>query len=133
MPALHNVQRHAIKVNAGAAGHEGMLVRKYIEPGPFNLIDRYLGGIATSIKSIDLDAKTYQTGSNLTSVLNKHINDLAKFAGADWAKVTVPGNAAKELQLAIPHGGSQAQQAAIQAAAQRAQAQGIKLTTTIIP
>lgn len=99
----------------------------------FPVIDRYLNGVATSIKTIDLDAKTYQTGSNLTSVLNKHINDLAKFAGADWAKVTVPGNAAKELQLAIPHGGSQAQQAAIQAAAQRAQAQGIKLTTTIIP
>jgi hypothetical protein len=36
VPALHDVQRHAIKVNAGAAGHEGMLARKYIEPGPFN-------------------------------------------------------------------------------------------------
>jgi hypothetical protein len=36
VPALHNVQRYTIKVDAGAAGHEGMLVRKYIEPGPFN-------------------------------------------------------------------------------------------------
>jgi hypothetical protein len=36
VPALHDVQRHAIKVNAGAAGHECMLARKYIEPGPFN-------------------------------------------------------------------------------------------------
>jgi hypothetical protein len=34
--SLHDVQRHAIKVNAGAAGHEGMLAREYIEPGPFN-------------------------------------------------------------------------------------------------
>ncbi len=34
--SLHDVQRHAIKVNAGAAGHECMLARKYIEPGPFN-------------------------------------------------------------------------------------------------
>jgi hypothetical protein len=30
------VQRYAIEVNAGAAGHEGMLAREYIEPGPFN-------------------------------------------------------------------------------------------------
>jgi hypothetical protein len=32
VPALHDVQRNAIKVDAGAAGHERMLARKYIEP-----------------------------------------------------------------------------------------------------
>ena len=28
MPALYDVQRYTIKVDAGAAGHEGMLARK---------------------------------------------------------------------------------------------------------
>ncbi len=34
--SLHNVQRYTIKVDAGVAGHDGMLAREYIEPGPFN-------------------------------------------------------------------------------------------------
>ena len=38
VPALHDVERYAIKVDSGAAGHDRRLSRKYIEPGPFNCL-----------------------------------------------------------------------------------------------
>jgi hypothetical protein len=41
VPALHDVERYAIEVDTGAARHEGMLARKYIEPGPFKFLDKW--------------------------------------------------------------------------------------------
>jgi hypothetical protein len=42
-------------------------------------------GVATSIKSIDLNAVTYQDASRLIYRIDKYIDDLAEFDGATWA------------------------------------------------
>jgi hypothetical protein len=53
--------------------------------GPkFPTIDMIPNGVATSIKSVDLNAATYQDAARLTYRLNKYINDLAEFDGATW-------------------------------------------------
>ena len=107
-------------------------------PGNFPVIDVFdaTSGTATSIKSIDLGAATYQNVGALTSKLNGYVDSVAGFNGASWAGTDI--NAAqittRQLQLAIPEGGaSAAQQAAINAAAARAQSMGVNFIVTPIP
>jgi hypothetical protein len=45
----------------------------------FPTIDKFSDGIATSIKSVDLNAATYQDTARLTSRLNKYVDDVAEF------------------------------------------------------
>jgi hypothetical protein len=84
-------------------------------PEPFKTIDIYddATGIATSIKSIDLDAKTYQNASKLKSRLNKYAKDLDEFTSYTLGNRTV-GNAqfpvnSRVLKVAIPRPASGAQ------------------------
>lgn len=84
-------------------------------PGNFPVIDRFENGLATSIKSIDLDAATYQSGSTLTRTLNGYVDKVAGFQGRTWAGVRIRGQdiTGRALDLAIPHSGSAAQEAII--------------------
>lgn len=84
-------------------------------PGNFPTIDRFENGIATSIKSIDLDAAAYQSRFTLTRTLNGYVDKVADFQGRTWAGVRIRGQdiTARALDLAIPHSGSAAQQAII--------------------
>lgn len=50
----------------------------------FPVIDKLKNGVVTSIKSIDLSAKTYQKGNNLFNTLKKYINKVDDFSGANW-------------------------------------------------
>lgn len=107
-------------------------------PRSYPVIDRFdsATGVATSIKSIDLNAATYQNAAALTSRLNSYVNSVAGFNGAHFADV--PINAAditaRQLQLAIPSGSiSAVQQAAINAAVARAQSMGVNFIVTPVP
>jgi hypothetical protein len=51
-------------------------------PASFPTIDRFENGVATSIKSVDLSASTYQSTSRLTSTLTGYVNKVAGFDGA---------------------------------------------------
>lgn len=85
----------------------------------FPTIDKFPDGIATSIKSIDLNAATYQDPARLTYRLNDYINDLADFNGMTWAGDEVKSSAitGRALSLAIPKGSMTAGQSeAIEAA-----------------
>jgi CDI toxin restriction endonuclease-like domain len=84
-------------------------------------------GTATSIKSIDLNATTYQNIGSLTSKLNGYVDAVANFNGATFSGVAINSSqiTARQLQLAIPSGSSAAKQAAINAAATRAQGMGV--------
>jgi hypothetical protein len=89
--------------------------------------------VATSIKSIDLRAATYQSAVRLTYRLNEYIDKLVLFDGGklgvfevDSAKVT-----SRVLSIAVPKGSMiAAQKSAIGAAKARAQAFGVKLIVT---
>ena len=50
----------------------------------FPTIDKLQGGVATSIKSLDLTAKSYQKGNTLFNTLKKYINKVDDFTGANW-------------------------------------------------
>ena len=55
----------------------------------FPVIDKMPGGIATSIKSVDLNAATYQNAAQLTYRLNKYVDEVVEFKGAKWANDVV--------------------------------------------
>jgi hypothetical protein len=77
-------------------------------PENFKTLDKYddVTGEATSIKSIDLDAKTYQTASKLRGRLNKYIDELEKFDSYQLEGVEIGGIEnpifSKSLELAVP-------------------------------
>jgi RHS repeat-associated protein len=103
-------------------------------PGNYPVIDRFINGIATSIKSLDLGAKTYQNITTLTRTVTGYINAVAGFTGRNWARVNIQNAdiAGRALELAVPAGGgTAAQQAALQAAVRHGQSVGV--TVTIIP
>ena len=47
----------------------------------FRTIDNFTDGIATSIKSIDLNAATYQDAARLKYRLNDYIDELGEYEG----------------------------------------------------
>jgi len=103
-------------------------------PGNFPVIDRFANGIATSIKSLDLGAKTYQSLSTLSRTVTGYVDKVASFAGRTWGGASVKGAEiqGRALELAIPMGGgSPAQHAALQAVVKYAQSVGVRVT--IVP
>jgi hypothetical protein len=70
----------------------------------FPVIDRIPNGTATSIKSIDLNAATYQDPRSLINRLGSDINDLEEFNGARRGsdQVAAPDIKSRLLSLAIP-------------------------------
>ncbi|MFX1678909.1 Ig-like domain-containing protein [Mitsuaria sp. CC2] len=104
-------------------------------PSNFPTIDRFANGMATSIKSVDLGAKTYQDANALGRLLDRYVDALAAFRGRAWAGSVVEGSqiSARQLQVAIPNAGSASQQAAIADSSARAQRLGIQFSTVIIP
>ena len=89
----------------------------------------------TSIKSIDLAAKTYTRGNAVFNRLNQYLNSLSNFAGRTWGgeTVRVGSNTVRVLEVAIPPNvATPAQLAQIQRAAQQAQQMGITLNVRIV-
>ena len=102
-------------------------------PRTFKVIDRWENGVATSIKSIDLNAATYQDGKRLTYRLNDYIGKLASYAGSEMGDIRITSEAitGRELSIAIPKGSMTAvQRDAIEAARIRARSFGIDLKIT---
>lgn len=96
-------------------------------------IDDFEAGIATSRKSIDLNAGTYQDFGRLSSRLNTYIDKLAKYTGTDWGgDIIEPSDiTGRVLQVIIPKGSmTPVQRAAFEAARDRARRAGINLIIT---
>jgi RHS repeat-associated protein len=102
-------------------------------PG-FPTIDRFVNGIATSIKSIDLGAKTYQNIGTLTTTVQGYINKLAGFPGARYDNVNITNAMiqGRELILAIPPNASAEQMIALQQLVANAANQGVNLVLTVV-
>jgi RHS repeat-associated protein len=104
-------------------------------PKNFPTIDRFSNGVATSIKSLDLSAASYQNAAALTRTVNRYIDSIAAFSGRTWAGATVDGSqiVTRQLQLVVPSVGSATQEAALATAVQRAQEMGVQLVITRFP
>jgi hypothetical protein len=69
-------------------------------------IDSIPNGVATSIKSIDLNAATYQDSGRLSARLNKYVDGLAEYEGGAWGERRILPEEinGRILSLAIPKG-----------------------------
>jgi hypothetical protein len=72
----------------------------------FPVIDKIPDGVATGIKSIDLNAATYQDSTRLAYRVRKYVNEVSEFDGATWANYEVKSSEIKRraVRLAIPKG-----------------------------
>ncbi|MDR6200881.1 hypothetical protein QE374_002790 [Microbacterium sp. SORGH_AS428] len=105
-------------------------------PYGFRTIDRWdqAAGVATSIKSVNLASKTYQSPARLQRLLTGYIDKMAAYRGGTLSNVTVDefDIVTRQLQLAIPTKGSSEQQAVIAAMAEYAQQRGVQLIVEVI-
>ncbi|WP_158612500.1 hypothetical protein, partial [Leptotrichia sp. OH3620_COT-345] len=53
----------------------------------FKTFDTFENGVATSIKSMNLNAKSYQSGTNMLSTMKRAINEAADFRNYDLNKI----------------------------------------------
>jgi hypothetical protein len=102
-------------------------------PWWFKGIDDFSDGVATSFKTIDLNAATYQDETRLGYRINNYVNDLSAFTGKEYTDWIVKGEdiTTRVLNIVVPKGGmSAAQKEAIDAATEHAKSRGIILLTT---
>ena len=102
----------------------------------FPVIDRFENGVATSIKSIDLGARSYQNIGTLTSTVRGYVSELANWQGVrSWGNFGIGPNdiQARKLLLAIPSGATEAQMAALRALQQWAANVGVSVNVIIVP
>jgi hypothetical protein len=75
---------------------------------PFNypVIDKIPNGVATSVKSIDLNAATYQHEANLTNRLNKIVAEVREFEGVTWGGLRIRDTDIdfRAVQVIVPSG-----------------------------
>ena len=105
-------------------------------PRSFPTIDSFANGTATSIKSIDLTASSYQTAARLTGRLNGYVDSVAGFDGAvfDGVRIAPGATTARELVVAIEPGvASSAQQAALAEVVQYGASNGVTVRVVAVP
>ena len=102
-------------------------------PAGFPVIDRFADGVATSIKSIDLRAATYQNAARLQSRINRYVDSVADFDEdllTEHFTDDIEINR-RVLNIAVPDGSiTRAQQAAIETAERRAKMLDVDIVIT---
>jgi hypothetical protein len=105
-------------------------------PRSFPTIDKFESGVATSIKSVDLAAPTYQNSASLASKLRGYVDSVADFKGASWDGTAIRARDVSQrvLQVAIQPGvESSAQRAVFERLEQYATSKGVKLVISEVP
>ncbi len=114
---------------------ENMLGRSPNLSQNFPVIDRFQNGVATSIKSLDLGANSYQNINTLTNKVRSYVNTLANWQGIRWGGVNISASSitGREVLLAVPPGASQAQINALLQLQQWANSVGVTLNVVVVP
>jgi hypothetical protein len=75
-------------------------------PDNYPTIDKIPDGVATSVKSIDLNAATYHKDATLTYRLNKMVADVQDFKGVDWGGKDIKDTdiESRAVHLIVPKG-----------------------------
>ncbi|MGB0563458.1 MAG: RHS repeat-associated core domain-containing protein [Spirulinaceae cyanobacterium] len=96
-----------------SAVERGREIEQFILGRPANIpvwnfptIDDYdsFTGVATSIKSLDLTAKTYQNPKRMVAQIDSYAKKLSKFNGRTYGGVNVPSPSQRVLYIAIEDG-----------------------------
>ena len=102
----------------------------------FPVIDKFIKGVATSIKTLDLAAATYtkETGKAVYNKLKGYIDDLANFKGANHGGTKVMEEDIKEriLNVGIPKGATKSQVEQIQEAIKYGKGKGITVEINVV-
>lgn len=105
-------------------------------PKSFPTIDRFndVTGVATSIKSVDLGAKTYQTPSKLEKILTGYVDKVSDFKGAVWSKKVIDefDVTARQLHVAIPRNANPEQLAVFAKMESYADQKGVKMIVEVV-
>jgi hypothetical protein len=107
VPAVIEAPSEAWKLGWAARGqYFDALLRDASLPQGFRTIDNFTKGIATSIKSIDLNAATYRNATRLVSRLTKYTTDMAEYEGGSFAnkKVLSEEITGRAVNLVVPKG-----------------------------
>lgn len=104
-------------------------------PPGFHTIGKFddVTGVATSIKSTDLGAKTYQNPGRLRKLIMSYIDKVAGFKGKKFSgeNITEDLITGRELLLVIPRGASPDQQAVLAEMAEYAKQKGVTWTLEV--
>jgi filamentous hemagglutinin len=132
-PEIGAVESGVWKLNPFQRGQQVEQALGHNLPSNFPVIDRFESGLATSIKSLDLNAAAYQNTSTLNRTLNGYVDTMAGFQGRTWAGVRIRPQdiTGRALDLAVPHSGSAAQQVIINQTVTYGASRGV--TVNIIP
>jgi hypothetical protein len=89
----------------------------------------------TSVKTMDLTKKSYQSARAVYNRLMNYAEKLSNFRGATYAKETVivDQNTVRNLSIGIPGRGTAAQQLGIEHAIEDARSLGVYLNTFTMP
>ena len=100
-------------------------------PTNFPVIDKEIGDVITSIKSVDLTATTYQSASKLRALARGFVKDLNDFKGATYSGKTVvtTSNTTKKIELFYQTGKASSAQLEV---LERVQAEAMKKGIEII-
>jgi hypothetical protein len=100
-------------------GQRGVSIEKRLGqnlPQNYPVLDKFKDGVATSIKSLDLAAESYQDAKTLEQVGRDYVNKIADFKGRKWAGAEVKSKdiQSRVLEIAVPPGATAAQRKALQ-------------------
>lgn len=101
----------------------------------YPVIDKFVKGVGTSIKTLDVTAKTYTANAKtIYSKLAKYVDDLHNFQGALVKGVNTTGDAIKKkvLEVGIPRGATTEQVEQISKAIEYAASKGIEMNVRIV-
>lgn len=95
----------------------------------FKTIDKFASETATSIKSLDLQAKTYLDLSTLRRVVTGYIDKVAAYKGGRWNKITIDPEQIQHraLDLAVPPDGTEEQKSVLQSLVDYGRQHGINV------
>lgn len=105
-------------------------------PRSFPTIDRFANGAATSIKSVDLTATSYQNAGALASRLTGYVDNVAGFNGATFNQVSITSGqvTSRGLEIAIQPGvATAAQTAALNEVVAYGTSQGVVVRVVTVP
>lgn len=105
-------------------------------PPGFPTIDKFdwQHGIATSIKTVDLAAKSYQNPARLESLVKRYIDKVAGFKGSDLRNYVILEEDINQLALhvAVPRGASPSQQHVLDELVTYAHEKGVALQVEVV-
>jgi hypothetical protein len=104
-------------------------------PSNYPVIDKIPNGVATSVKSIDLNAATYQNEASLAYRLNKFVADVQEFDGDRWGGLVIRDVDIKgrSVQVIVPKGSiTEANRAVFKSAQVRARSDNEKPVDIIV-